>query len=112
MEVIKRNNERERFKIQKIEKILNRACKDLPAIKTEIIQTDIELQLFDGIKTTDIHQGLISASLQHIQSEPEYSDLAARLLLFDVYKQSLGKNSFEDLNHSFFVFFYLRLLMD
>ena len=101
MEVIKRNNERERFKIQKIEKILNRACKDLPAIKTEIIQTDIELQLFDGIKTTDIHQGLISASLQHIQSEPEYSDLAARLLLFDVYKQSLGKNSFEDLNKSY-----------
>lgn len=97
MQVTKRNNKHEAFKRQKIEKILINAAKDLKNVNTELILTDIELQLFDNISTKDVHKGLISTTLQHVQSEPEYSDLAAKLLLFDLYKQCLGKNSFNDL---------------
>ncbi|MDX1917924.1 MAG: ribonucleoside-diphosphate reductase subunit alpha [Candidatus Caenarcaniphilales bacterium] len=97
MQVTKGNNQHEAFKRQKIEKILLNAAKGLSNVNIEVILTDIELQLFDKILTKDIHKGLVATALQHVQSEPEYSDLASRLLLFDVYKQSLGKNSFDDL---------------
>ncbi len=98
MQVTKRNNKHEAFKRQKIEKILINAAKNLKNVNTELILTDIELQLFDNISTKDIHKGLISTALQHVQSEPAYSDLAAKLLLFDLYKQCLAKDSFNDLN--------------
>ncbi len=98
MQVTKGNNQHEPFRRQKLEKILRNATIGLTNVDSEIILTDIELQLFDKISTKDIHKGLIATSLQHVQNEPEYSDLAARLLLFDVYKQSLGKNSFDDLD--------------
>jgi ribonucleoside-diphosphate reductase alpha chain len=97
MQVTKRNNKHEPFRRQKIEKILLNAAKNLSNVSTEIILTDIELQLFDKIGTKEIHKGLVATTLQHVQSEPAYSDLAARLLLFDLYKQCLGKDSFNDL---------------
>jgi ribonucleoside-diphosphate reductase alpha chain len=97
MQLTKRDNKLEPFKRQKIEKILVNAAKHLQNVNIEVILTDIELQLFDKISTKDIHKGLVATSLQHVQSEPEYSDLAARLLLFDLYKQCLGKDSFNDL---------------
>jgi ribonucleoside-diphosphate reductase alpha chain len=100
MQVTKSNNQLEPFKRQKLEKILINASQGLSNVSIEVILTDIELQLFDKISTSDIHKGLVATTLQHVQSEPEYSDLASRLLLFDIYKQSLGKNSFEDLQKS------------
>ncbi len=101
MQLTKRNNQQEPFKRQKIEKILVNAAKGLKGVNTEIILTDIELQLFDKMSTQDIHKGLVSTTLQHVQSEPEYSDLAARLLLFDIYKQTLGKYAFDDLGRAY-----------
>ncbi|MDJ0625650.1 MAG: ribonucleoside-diphosphate reductase subunit alpha [Candidatus Caenarcaniphilales bacterium] len=101
MQVTKRNNQLEPFKRQKIEKILFNAAKSIEGISSEIILTDIELQLFDRITTKDIHKGLIATTLQHVQSEPQYSDLASKLLLFDIYKQSLGKYSFDDLGKAY-----------
>jgi len=97
MQVTKKNNKKESFKRSKIEKILDRAAKQLPNIEIENILTEIELQIFEGISTKDIHAFLISTSLQYVQLEPEYSDLAAKLLLFDLYKQCLGKDSFTNL---------------
>ncbi|MDX1920816.1 MAG: ribonucleoside-diphosphate reductase subunit alpha [Candidatus Caenarcaniphilales bacterium] len=101
MQVTKRNNQLEPFKRQKLEKILFNAASGLSGVNTEVILTDIELQLFERISTKDIHKGLISTTLQHVQTEPGYSDLASRLLLFDIYKQSLGKFSFDDLNKAY-----------
>jgi len=101
MKVTKSNNTHEPFQRQKLEKILHNASKDLAEVETEIILTDIELQLFDGITSSDIHKGLLATALQHVQSEPQYSQLASRLLLFDLYKQCLGKNSFDDIANSY-----------
>lgn len=101
MKVTKKNNKTESFQRSKIEKILINASKHLKHIDIENILMEIELQIFNEIKTQDIHSFLISTCLQYVQLEPEYSDLAAQLLLFDLYKQCLGKDSFVDLQKSY-----------
>ncbi|MBW3590230.1 MAG: ribonucleoside-diphosphate reductase subunit alpha [Actinobacteria bacterium] len=40
---------------------------------------------------------VLSSCLQHVQDDPGYSLLAARVLLFDLYKKALGKHSFDDI---------------
>ena len=40
---------------------------------------------------------LLDVALSHVGDDPDYSLLAARILLFDLYKRVLGKTSFADL---------------
>ena len=51
--------------------------------------------VYDGITTHEINQAIIMAMRSRIERDPEYSRVAARFLLNDLYKDVLGKDQFE-----------------
>ena len=52
--------------------------------------------VFDGITSKDLHHSIILATSARIETDPEYSKIAARLLLNGLYKDILGLDEFSD----------------
>ncbi len=90
MNVVKRNGTVESLQIEKIHKAVEWACEELNVSQSEL-ETETNLMLFDGIKTEDIHNALIKAASTLITVEsPDYTFVAARLLLQKLYKEVTG----------------------
>lgn len=90
MQVIKRNGSPEQLDIAKIHKVTEWACTGLDVSQSEL-EVEAKLQFFDGIKTTQIHDALISAasSLNSIECQ-DWTFAAARLVLQKVYKEAVN----------------------
>jgi ribonucleoside-diphosphate reductase alpha chain len=90
MQVIKRDGRGAPLDIQKIHKVTEWACQGLEVSQSEL-ETEAQLMLFDGIKTTQIHEALIKAAATLISvKQPAYTFVAARLLLQTVLKEVSG----------------------
>jgi ribonucleoside-diphosphate reductase alpha chain len=88
MQVQKRNGSTEPLQIDKIQKATAWACKGLNVSQSEL-ETSAGLMLFDGITTTEIHRATTLAAAALISLEnPEYTYVAARLLLQQILKES------------------------
>ncbi|CAB4121741.1 NrdA Ribonucleotide reductase, alpha subunit [uncultured Caudovirales phage] len=87
IQVIKRDGSVEPFSVEKIHKVANWACEGLDVSQSEL-EIATHLMAFDGIKSSDIHQALIkSASTLISVEQPQYTFVAARLLLQTIYKE-------------------------
>jgi ribonucleoside-diphosphate reductase alpha chain len=87
MNVVKRDGFVEHLQIEKIHKVTAWACEGLNVSQSEL-ETEAHLMLFDGIKTSAIHDALIkSASTLITVDAPDYTFVAARLLLQKLYKE-------------------------
>ena len=87
IKVKKRNGRLEEFNVDKINTIVQRACEEIDEVSASEVVLDAQLQLYDKIKTIEIDQALILSSREKIQKEPNYTFVAARLLLNTVYKE-------------------------
>jgi ribonucleoside-diphosphate reductase alpha chain len=97
IEVVKRNGTTEPLSIEKIHKVVEWACADLNVSQSEL-ETEAHLLLFNGIKTSDIHQALIKAAATLISVEqPQYTFVAARLLVQTVYKEAVNSTEYPTL---------------
>ncbi|MGQ0678907.1 MAG: ribonucleoside-diphosphate reductase subunit alpha [Actinomycetota bacterium] len=97
MLIKKSNGVTEPFQVSKLQKILDAAAAGLEDIDTYSVMVDVEVGIYDGVPSKELGELVLSSCLQHVQDDPGYSLLAARVLLFDLYKRALGKNSFDDL---------------
>ena len=87
MEVVKRNGAREALDIHKIQKCVEWACEGLSVSQSEV-ETASQIQFFNGITTANIQKALIKAASELISVEaPDYTYVAARLLLQSLFKQ-------------------------
>lgn len=90
--VVKRNGSVEPLDINKIHKVVEWACEGLDVSQSEL-ETETHLMLFNGIKTSDIHEALIKAAGTLISvDKQDYNFVAARLLKQKVHKQITGGN--------------------
>src|SRR3989344_2604587 len=89
--ILKRDGSKEQFNEQKITKTLLMAAQgfereiDVPAIIARV-----RAEMYDGIKTKDIHDVLIMVTRSLIERDPAYSYVAARLLLQYMYREAIG----------------------
>jgi ribonucleoside-diphosphate reductase alpha chain len=91
MQVTKRNGNLEEFNLDKIHRMLTWAVEDVANVNVSDIEMNAQLNLYDGIPTTEIHQVLIKSAGQLIsQDTPNYQYVAARLLLYHLRKQVWG----------------------
>lgn len=97
MQIRKSNGTTEPFQVSKLQKILDAAAAGLDDIDTYSVLVDVEVGIYDGVPSRDLGDLVLSSCLQHVQDDPAYSLLAARVLLFDLYKRALGKHSFDDI---------------
>lgn len=69
--------------LHKLEVIVTEACSGLDSVNAEPIIRDTLKNLFDGVNLLDVRRALIMTARTLIETEPNYSLVAARLLLND-----------------------------
>lgn len=100
LSVLKRDGSREFFDINKIKKTIKFAISGYEdAVDVDAIATQCESEIYDGISSKDISKAIIMTTRSFIEQDPAYSFIAARLLMFDLYKKVIGidKINFETL---------------
>ena len=90
LQVKKRNGRLENLDISKINRCAERACENLDNVSASEVVLDAHVQLYDKITTKEIDQALIMSARQKMEKEPNYSFVAARLLLGNIHKEVFG----------------------
>ncbi len=92
MQVRKRNGLLEPVDVNKIVRAVERCCHGLPHVDPIRVASKTIGGLFDGASTRELDSISIQTAAALIAEEPEYSRLAARLLLATIAKEVAGQN--------------------
>lgn len=92
MQVRKRNGTLEPVDVNKIVRAVQRCCNGLPHVDPIRVASKTIGGLFDGASTRELDSISIQTAAALIAEEPEYSRLAARLLLATIEKEVAGQN--------------------
>jgi ribonucleoside-diphosphate reductase alpha chain len=88
MLVIKSDGSKVGIDLDKIHKMVHKACKRVAGVSESLVEMNSGLQFYDGITTIDIQKILVKSASDLISLEnPNYQYVAARLLLFGMQKQ-------------------------
>jgi ribonucleoside-diphosphate reductase alpha chain len=87
IKIKKRNGRLESFDVSKINASAARASEGIQDVSSSEVVLDAQLQLFDKITTKEIDKALILSAREKIEKEPNYTYVAARLLLNNLYKE-------------------------
>jgi len=92
----KRDGKKEKFSMEKLKRSLEFAVKGYEnVVDADMIAEQCRLEIYDGIKSTDVKRALIMTTRSLIEHDPAYSNVAARLLLSVVYKEVIGVDSID-----------------
>ena len=75
---------------QRLQTIVNEACTGLESVSAERVYNETIKHLFDGVAFKDVSPTAVMSARGLIDREPEYSQVAARLLLDELRAESLG----------------------
>jgi len=91
--VVKRGERgKEPLNIEKIHEMVEYACEDVSGVSASQIEMNSGLQFYDGMSTEAIQQILIKSAADLISLDaPNYQYVAARLLLYSLRKQVIGR---------------------
>tara|TARA_Y100000593_G_scaffold94579_1_gene194408 strand:- start:11586 stop:14054 length:2469 start_codon:yes stop_codon:yes gene_type:complete len=95
-QVKKRNGKLEKLNIDKINVCVQRACDGLDNVSASEVVLDAHVQLYDKIRTEEIDKALILCARTKIEKDPNYSFVAARLLLGNIHKEVFGESRDKD----------------
>lgn len=91
--VTKRNGKKEPYDVGKIQRQIEYACEGIANVSQSMIELSMNLELFDGIKTSDIDMLAIRAAANLILSEDghtNYQYVAGRLASYALRKEVYG----------------------
>ena len=93
MEVIKRNGEKSKLDAEKINKVLIWATEGISGVSASDVAMNAQIQFYQGIKTTTIHNILIQSAVDLINEKtPNYQYVASNLLNYLLRKEALNVN--------------------
>ncbi|GAB5411326.1 MAG: ribonucleoside-diphosphate reductase subunit alpha [Chlamydiales bacterium] len=73
-----------------IRRRLQFACRDLKDVDVDLLVHNATLNFYDGIKEEEIDTALTMAARAKIEVDPNYSYVSARLLLDQIYQETIG----------------------
>lgn len=90
--VTKRDGNRAPIDLEKIHKVLTWAAAGLDNVSVSEVELRAQIQLMDGISTSDIHETLIKSAADLIsENTPDYQFMSARLNIFHLRKKAYGQ---------------------
>ena len=93
IKVVKRSGDIEPLNLEKIHSMVECACEGLAAVSASQVEMNSGIQFYDGISTNQIQEILVRSASDLVSLDnPNYQFVAARLLLFGLYKQVFGDN--------------------
>jgi ribonucleoside-diphosphate reductase alpha chain len=75
---------------ERLRRIIAEACQGLDDIDPELIFQESIRNMFDGVSEADIGKTLVMSARSHIEKEPNYSYVAARLLMDNFRSEALS----------------------
>lgn len=96
LRVKKRNGRLENFNVEKINAFMERCCEALDGVSASEVIVDMKASFNDKIQTSDIDKSLELTTTQKIYKEPNYSYVAARVVLSCLYKEVLKESVVSD----------------
>ena len=91
IQVVKRDGSVEGINLDKVHKMVEMACDGLAGVSASQVEINSGLQMFDGIKTSQIQEILVRSASDLIDLDhPNYQFVAARLLLMGLGKAVHG----------------------
>jgi ribonucleoside-diphosphate reductase alpha chain len=75
---------------RRLQAIVSEACENLSDVDGAAILQDTERNLFDGVPEKDVSRMLVMSARTMIEKQPDYSYIAARLLLDDMRTEALS----------------------
>ena len=92
LNVTKRDGRKEPIDLDKIHRVLDWAAEGLDNVSISQVELKSQIQLYDGIRSRDIHETIIKAAADLISEEtPDYQYMAARLAIFHLRKIAYGE---------------------
>lgn len=102
MKVIKRNGRTEELDVSKIKKYTSEAVEGLENVSLSELEVDAKIQFRDMITTEEIQQTLIKTAVEKIDVDrPNWTFVAARLFLYDLYHKVTGFSGYNSLKDYF-----------
>jgi len=100
--VIKRNGRTEPLDITKIQKYTSAAVKGLDNVSQSELEVDAQIHFRDGITSKEIQQTLIKTAVDKIDIDaPNWTFVASRLFMFNLYHQVNGFSGYSSLEDYF-----------
>lgn len=100
--VRKRNGRIEPLDISKIQKHTSNAVKDLDGVNQSELEVDAKIHFKNGISTQKIQETLIQTAVDKIDVDtPNWTFVAARLFLYDLYHKVSGYTGYKKLTEYF-----------
>lgn len=100
--VIKRNGRTEPLDISKIQKYTSAAVKDLDGVSQSELEVDAQIHFRDGITSKEIQETLIKTAVDKIDIDaPNWTFVASRLFIFNLYHQVNGFTGYSSLKKYF-----------
>lgn len=92
LKVTKRDGRKEPIDLDKIHRVLDWAAEGLDNVSVSQVELKSQIQLYDGIRSRDIHETIIKAAADLISEDtPDYQYMAARLAIFHLRKIAYGQ---------------------
>jgi ribonucleoside-diphosphate reductase alpha chain len=76
--------------LERLNRLVDEACRGLSAVDAAVILADCARNLFDGVREADVGTALVMSARTLIETDPAYSQVAARLLLDQLRREALG----------------------
>ncbi len=100
--IIKRNGRTEKLDISKIQKYTSAAVSGLTNVSQSELEVDAQIHFRDGITSKEIQQTLIKTAVDKIDIDaPNWTFVASRLFLFNLYHQVNGYSGYGSLEKYF-----------
>lgn len=100
--IIKRNGRTEPLDITKIQKYTSAAVKDLSNVSQSELEVDAQIHFRDGITSAEIQKTLIKTAVDKIDIDaPNWTFVASRLFMFNLYHQVNGFTGYGSLKKYF-----------
>ncbi len=100
--IIKRNGRQEPLDITKIQKYTSEAVRGLENVSQSELEVDAQIHFRDGITSKEIQQTLIKTAVDKIDVDaPQWTFVASRLFLFNLYHEVNGYTGYGSLQEYF-----------
>jgi ribonucleoside-diphosphate reductase alpha chain len=81
LSVTRRDGVRVALDVSRLQRIVREACQDIANTDAEIVLAEAMRSLFDGVAEEDVSRALVMAARTFIERDPNYTFVAARMLL-------------------------------
>lgn len=93
--------------MEKLQQQIKNSCINLTSVSADLILEDVKRNLFDKVPLREVNKALVMSARTLIEKEPNYSYVAARLLLDDLGREAFSllelpaNTSFTDYMHAY-----------